>query len=176
MNKAPDPVGDSPDSDLEDWVRSFAPLESGSSELPPHHSSCLGCGPANPHGHHLAVRRRGDGVVAHHLFDQRHVGAPGIAHGGAVATVIDDLFGFLLYTVGELAVTRRLDLDYLAPVLLDTPYTLLADVRSRDGRKLNLAARMEHADGCSVARATALFIVVDPEHFLQSQANARRPA
>lgn len=81
-------------------------------------------GPENPNGHFLSVRRDGDGVVAHHQFDQRHVGAPGIAHGGAVATVIDDLFGFLLYSVGELAVTRRLALDYLAPALLDTPYIL----------------------------------------------------
>ncbi|MHA4855124.1 PaaI family thioesterase [Rhodococcus sp. MSC1_016] len=176
MGKASDAVGGSSDPDMEDWVRSFRLLESGSLELPPHHPNCLGCGPANPHGHALSVRRCGDGVVAHHLFDQRHVGAPGIAHGGAVATVIDDLFGFLLYTVGELAVTRRLDLDYLAPVLLATPYTLHADIRSRDGRKLNLAARIEDIEARSVATATALFIVVEVEHFLQSQANARRQA
>ncbi|MCC3317852.1 MULTISPECIES: PaaI family thioesterase [Nocardia] len=176
MDKASDAVGRSSDPDMEKWIRSFHFLESGSPELPPHHPHCLGCGPANPHGHSLSVRRCGDGVVAHHLFDQRHVGAPGIAHGGAVATVIDDLFGFLLYTVGELAVTRRLDLDYLAPVLLDTPYTLHADVRSRDGRKLNLAAGMEDVEGRSVATATALFIVVEAEHFLQSRANVRRQA
>ncbi|MCJ0981040.1 PaaI family thioesterase, partial [Rhodococcus sp. ARC_M12] len=98
-----------------------------------------------------------------------HVGAPGIAHGGAVATVLDDLFGFLLYTVGELAVTRRLELDYLAPVLLGTPYVLRAAVRSRDGRKLDLTATMDDAQGRSVATATALFVVVEVEHFMQSQ-------
>ena len=111
--------------------------------------------------------------VAHHQFDQRHVGAPGIAHGGAVATVIDDLFGFLLYSVGELAVTRRLELEYLAPALLDTPYILRAAVRSREGRKLDLTSTMEDAEGRTVITATALFIVVDVEHFLQSQRNSR---
>lgn len=79
--------------------------------------------------------------------------------------------GFLLYTVGELAVTRRLELDYLAPVLLDTPYVLRAAVRARDGRKLDLTATMDNSEGRSVATATALFIVVEVEHFLQSQAN-----
>ena len=119
-DKAGEPIG----TDIDNWVASFTRMESGSSELPPHHPNCLGCGPENPNGHFLSVRRDGDGVVAHHQFDQRHVGAPGIAHGGAVATVIDDLFGFLLYSVGELAVTRRLELEYLAPALLDTPYIL----------------------------------------------------
>ncbi|AVH24660.1 MULTISPECIES: PaaI family thioesterase [Nocardia] len=176
MDKASDAVSRLSDPGVEDWVRSFRLLESGSPELPPHHPDCLGCGPANPHGHSLSVRRCEGGVVAHHLFDQRHVGAPGIAHGGAVATVIDDLFGFLLYTVGELAVTRNLDMDYLAPVLLDTPYTLHAEVRSRHGRKLNLAARMEDLEGRSVTTATAVFIVVEAEHFLQSRAKARRQA
>ena len=168
-DKAGEPIG----TDIDNWVASFTRMESGSSELPPHHPNCLGCGPENPNGHFLSVRRDGDGVVAHHQFDQRHVGAPGIAHGGAVATVIDDLFGFLLYSVGELAVTRRLELEYLAPALLDTPYILRAAVRSRDGRKLDLRSTMEDAEGRTVITATALFIVVEVEHFLQSQRNSR---
>lgn len=176
MKRIPDEVSGSAGPAVENWARSFWSTTSESPDLPPHHPDCLGCGPENPHGHALSVQRDENGVVAHHVFDQRHVGAPGIAHGGAVATVIDDLFGFLLYTVGELGVTRRLELDYLAPVLLATPYTLHADTRSRDGRKLNLAARIEDIEGRSVTTATALFILVDVEHFLQSQANTKRQA
>lgn len=171
MDEYSDPVTGSTGPDIENWVRAFRGPESAVSELPPHHAKCLGCGPDNPHGHRLSVQREQNSVIAHHRFDQRHVGAPGIAHGGAVATVLDDLFGFLLYTVGELAVTRRLELDYLAPVLLDTPYVLRAAVRARDGRKLDLTATMDNSEGRSVATATALFIVVEVEHFLQSQAN-----
>ncbi|MBF6215700.1 PaaI family thioesterase [Nocardia puris] len=173
MSEAPDMTCGSPDPILEVWAGSFRPQESASPELPPHHHLCLGCGPENPHGHHLRAQRCEHGVCAHHIFDQRHVGAPGIAHGGAVATVIDDLFGFLLYTVGELAVTRHLEIDYLAPILLDTPYALHAVVRSREGRKLDLGARIEDVAGRSVATATALFIVVDVEHFIRSQAKTQ---
>lgn len=81
------------------WNEKFRPHADGA-QLPPHHPHCLACGPDNPHGHHLTVRRRGEEVHATHVFDERHVGAPGIAHGGAVATVLDDLFGFLLYLTG----------------------------------------------------------------------------
>ena len=169
MKRIPDEVSGSAGPAVENWARSFWSTTSESPDLPPHHPDCLGCGPQNPHGHALSVQRDENGVVAHHVFDQRHVGAPGIAHGGAVATVLDDLFGFLLYTVGELAVTRRLELDYLAPVLLGTPYVLRAAVRSRDGRKLDLTATMDDAQGRSVATATALFVVVEVEHFMQSK-------
>ena len=176
MKRIPDEVSGSAGPAVENWARSFWSTTSESPDLPPHHPDCLGCGPQNPHGHALSVQRDENGVVAHHVFDQRHVGAPGIAHGGAVATVLDDLFGFLLYTVGELAVTRRLELDYLAPVLLGTPYVLRAAVRSRDGRKLDLTATMDDAQGRSVATATALFVVVEVEHFMQSQARAQLQA
>ncbi len=92
---------------------------------------------------------------------------PAIAHGGgAVATVLDDLFGFLLYTVGELAVTRHLAIDYLAPVLLDTPYTLRSHIHSRAGRKLHLRATIENNHAHVVTTATALFLIVDIDHFL----------
>lgn len=75
-----------------------------------------------------------------------------------MATVVDDLFGFLRYTVGELAVTRRLDLDYLAPVLLDTP---LPARRCTVARRPEVASRGqgEDAEARAVATATALFIV-----------------
>lgn len=134
--------------------------------LPPHFPSCLGCGPDNPHGHHLQVRRDGeDAVLTRHTFDERHVGAPGVAHGGAVATVVDDLFGFLLYLVGELAVTRRLEIDYRAPVRLGVPYLLRARVVRRDGRKLFVDAAGTDEAGTPVLSAAALFVVVDQQHF-----------
>lgn len=167
----PETAGPEP-FEAEDWIRTFAVAPPEHVDLPPHHPHCLGCGPANPHGHQLRVRRDAHGVYAHHSFDSRHVGAPAIAHGGAVATVLDDLFGFLLYTVGELAVTRHLAIDYLAPVLLDTPYTLRSHIHSRAGRKLHLRATIENNHAHVVTTATALFLIVDIDHFLTPRHNA----
>jgi acyl-coenzyme A thioesterase PaaI-like protein len=114
------------------------------------------------------VRRRGDGVQATHAFDERHVGAPGIAHGGAVATVFDDLFGFLLYIIGDLAVTRKLEVLYESPVMLGATYDLSARVARIEGRKIFVEARMKQLEGSSiVASASALFLSVDIDHFSQ---------
>ncbi|MFC9969199.1 MULTISPECIES: PaaI family thioesterase [Actinomycetes] len=159
-------------SEAEESTPLFPVVPPECQDLPPHHDHCLGCGPANPHGHQLSVRRDAEGVYARHTFDSRHVGAPAIAHGGAVATVLDDLFGFLLYTVGEPAVTRHLSIDYLSPVLLDTPYIARAHLHSRQGRKLNLRATIEDDHGHMVTTATALFLVVNIDHFFLASQRA----
>lgn len=152
------------DGVIGEWAKGFA-RDTHARDLPPHHPRCLGCGPENPHGHHLQVWREGDVVRAEHVFDERHVGAPGIAHGGAVATVLDDLFGFLLYGIGEPAVTRHLEVGYRAPVLLGTQYLLEAGLQRREGRKLFVRAQGTDERGALVVEATAVFVVVGREHF-----------
>lgn len=150
------------------WDQILAPGTAGEA-LPQHHRECLGCGTDNPHGHHLEAYLIDGAVVATHAFGQRHVGAPGIAHGGAVTTVIDDLFGFLVHQAGSPAVTRHLEVDFLAPVLLGVPYSLRAELTAAEGRKSFVAASVTDPDGRVVARSTALFLAVDRAHFEQRQ-------
>jgi acyl-coenzyme A thioesterase PaaI-like protein len=140
----------------------------GDDVLPPHYPSCLGCGPESPQGFHLQVRREGDEVVAEHVFEDRHGGAPGIAHGGAVATVVDDVLGFLLYVAVVPGVTRRLEVDYLKPVLIGVPYVVRARIDRRDGRKLWVSCECTGPDGVVTFRAVGLFVVVGLSHFSQA--------
>jgi acyl-coenzyme A thioesterase PaaI-like protein len=136
-------------------------------QLPPHYPTCLGCGPEAAQGYHLSVRREGDEVVTEHVFEDRHGGAPGIAHGGAVATVVDDVLGFLLYVVKQPGVTRKLEVEYLKPVLLGVRYTVRGRVDSHEGRKLWFSCSCTDPDGVEAFRAKGLFLVVPLEHFAQ---------
>jgi acyl-coenzyme A thioesterase PaaI-like protein len=134
--------------------------------LPPHMPDCMGCGPQAIAGYHLEVRRDGDEVVATFSFDSTHAGGPGLAHGGAVSAVCDDLLGHVLSLHGVPAVTRRLEIDYLAPVLLHEPHELRARLDGREGRKLWISGEALGADGRERFRAKALFVQVGFEHFL----------
>ena len=116
----------------------------------------------------MIVHREGDGVRTDLVFDARHLGAPGVAHGGAVAMAFDDLFGFLLYLVGELAVTRNLAVDYLPPVRLGPRYTLRARHDAPIGRRVPVTAELRDPDHVLIATASATFIIVDVEHFLRA--------
>jgi len=133
--------------------------------LPPHYPTCLGCGPDAPQGYHLQVRREGDEIVTEHVFEARHSGAPGIAHGGAVATVVDDVLGFLLYVARVPGVTRHLEVEYLRPVLVGVPYAVRARTDSRDGRKLWVSCTGTGPDGTPAFTARGLFLAVDLAHF-----------
>jgi acyl-coenzyme A thioesterase PaaI-like protein len=135
--------------------------------LPPHQPHCLGCGPDNPSGLKLRVRRVSDRIHGEVVFAVDHAGAPGYAHGGAVATALDDAFGFLAMLGGRPAVTARLEVDYRAPVLVGVPLTVEAwDESPGDGgRTRRLRAVLRDAQGATLAEASGLFVVVDPSHF-----------
>ena len=133
--------------------------------LPPHYPACLGCGPAAEQGFGLQVHLEGDEVVAEHVFEPRHSGAPGIAHGGAVATVVDDVLGFLLYLAHVPGVTRTLDVEYLKPVVVGVPYTVRGRLDRREGRKLWVSCTGTSPDGVQAFRGQGLFLAVDLSHF-----------
>lgn len=157
-----------PESALDSWLRSMArPEPAPGGRLPSHSPTCAGCGKDNAASLALEVDATEAGVSAVHRFDHRQEGAPGITHGGLVAAAFDDLLGFLLYRVGELAVTRTLTVEYLRPVLLGVDYQFTATVRERAGRRLHVEASATQVDGPRVATAHATFVVVDVEHFAQ---------
>ena len=153
---------------VRDHLRSVAGALGSDGPLPPHYPTCLGCGPDAEQGYHLQVRRDGDEVVSEHVFERRHSGAPGIAHGGAVATVVDDVLGFLLYLEHIPGVTRMLEVEYVKPVLVGVPYTVRGRVDERDGRKVWVSCSGRDADGVEAFRAKGLFLEVRLEHFAQA--------
>ena len=135
--------------------------------LPAHQPNCFGCGPDNPAGLRMRMRS-GDGCArAELVLDHRHEGAPGFAHGGAVAAALDDLFGGVLVILERPAVTARLTVDYRAPVLLGRTLALEGWCERTDGRKLHLLGTI-HDDDTLVAEAQALFMEVDVAHFAKS--------
>jgi len=93
----------------------------------------------------------GDRVTGKLTLDERHQGAPGFAHGGALATALDDALGTVLVVVGTPGVTARLEVDYRRPALL--------------GREYTVAAWLDREDDV-IAEARALFLAVDAEHFM----------
>lgn len=81
-----------------------------------------------------------------------------------VAAVFDDVTGGALALARAPAYTARLDVEYLAPVPVDVPVEFRTRLERRDGRKLHVTCVARHGTAV-VARAEALFIVVDPTHF-----------
>ena len=141
-------------------------------ELPPHQPNCFGCGPRNQAGLHLRCHLTEEGVAGSFRLETQHEGGPGIAHGGVVAAVLDDLFGFLLYRLGFPMVTARLEVDYRRPIALGVEYAAAARIDSREGRKVWTSGELRDGEGNVVAGARGLFLRVAPEHFMRASPSA----
>ncbi|MER8017316.1 PaaI family thioesterase [Streptomyces griseoluteus] len=135
-----------------------------------HYEHCFGCGPGQPHGLHLEARA-GDGVSLTAEFTVRpaHQGAPGLAHGGVLATALDETLGSLNWLLRTIAVTGRLETDFVAPVPVGTVLHLQAEVTAVAGRKIysHATGRIGGPEGPVAVRAKALFVEVKVDHFTE---------
>jgi acyl-coenzyme A thioesterase PaaI-like protein len=134
------------------------------------YGECFGCGGEQPHGLHLQARA-GDGVRVTAEFTVRpaHQGAPGLAHGGVLATALDETLGSLNRLLRTIAVTGRLETDFVRPVPVGTTLYLEAEITAVAGRKIYSRAtgRVGGPDGPVAVRADALFIEVKVDHFVE---------
>ena len=125
-----------------------------------HHDLCFGCGQANLFGLQLELERREDGGVAGRFFvKQDHQGPPGFAHGGVIATALDEAMSLLLHGSGTFAVTGRLEVELSAPAVVGTFVEVEADVVETEGREVVLAASATGEDG-PIATARGTFVEV----------------
>ncbi len=87
-------------------------------------------------------------------------GAPGQAHGGVLAAVLDEVMGVTAWSLGSSCATARLEVDYLAPVPLNAAVHIQARCTGRHGRKVYLTAeaRLGDAAGPVAVRAAALYV------------------
>ncbi|WP_448315871.1 PaaI family thioesterase [Streptomyces sp. CO7] len=136
-----------------------------------HYENCFGCGSGQPHGLHL-VTRAGEGVDVTAEFTVRpeHQGAPGLAHGGILATALDDALGSLNWLLRTISVTGRLETDYRRPVPVGSVLHITAEVTAVAGRKIYASAvgRLGGPGGPVAVRADALFIEVKVDHFIEN--------
>jgi acyl-coenzyme A thioesterase PaaI-like protein len=127
-------------------------------------------GRASPWSLDLHLWRDGNEVVASVTMQAAHEGAPGRSHGGIVAALFDDVFGFMLSLLAEPAFTGELSIRYEAGVPIGVPLECRVRLADRDGRKLYLTGELS-AQGRVVARSNATFITIDREQFMTGAAS-----
>ncbi|MDF2259057.1 PaaI family thioesterase [Streptantibioticus ferralitis] len=136
-----------------------------------HYDQCFGCGEGQLHGLHLEARA-GEGVTVTAEFTVRpaHQGAPGLAHGGVLALALDETLGSLNWLLRVIAVTGRLETDFVRPVPVGATLHLEARCTGVAGRKIygSAVGRIGGSDGPVAVRADSVFIEVKLEHFTKN--------
>jgi uncharacterized protein (TIGR00369 family) len=125
---------------------------------------CFGCGLANPVGLHLEFFRAEDGaVVSFAEVPDTYEGPPGYVHGGIIATLMDEAMSKAVRARGLIAMTRRLEVDYLRPVPSGSKIRVEGRVVRDEGRKHWTEARVLDGSGVALAESKGLFIEIRRE-------------
>jgi uncharacterized protein (TIGR00369 family) len=126
---------------------------------------CFGCGPDNPDGMKLEFffDEPAHQVICHFTLDRRYQGPPMHAHGGIIATILDEAMGKVNKLRNVIGLTKHMEVQYLKPVPLGKPLTVTAREQKISGREHTNAADITNAKGEVLARGTATFVLIDPE-------------
>lgn len=94
-----------------------------------------------------------------------HQGGPGVAHGGWICSVMDELLGQNVFERLGGAVTANLNVDFRKPVSVGEPIVGTSWIESVEGRKIHVRGELRlEIGGALLATATALFILLDEGH------------
>jgi len=132
-------------------------------KIPSNH--CFGCGIDNPHGMKLKFEydERGGRFTARIRLNKRFAGPPGHAHGGIIATILDEAMSKLNKPNGITAVTSEMTVNYLRPVPLNRPLQVESHETGLDGRRRFRSAEISDDRGNTLALGRGVFVTVDPE-------------
>lgn len=127
-------------------------------------------GRSSPWGLDLAITREGQEAVARLTLRAAHEGAPTRSHGGIVAALFDDVYGFVLDLEQQPGFTGELGIRYVAGTPVGVPLECRVRLEERSGRKLFMSGDLIDAStGTTVATSTATFIAIDPTVFAASR-------
>jgi acyl-coenzyme A thioesterase PaaI-like protein len=126
--------------------------------------TCYGCGDDNPIGLGLVFSAEPPGVVSEFRARPEHCGAPGIVHGGVLATCLDETMAALGFVLDRVhCVTATLELKYRVPVPFDVGPLRVEAWRDHgdNRRRQRVGGRLLLPDQTVAVEASGIFVQVD---------------
>ncbi len=126
---------------------------------------CFACGKNNPDGMRLkfAYDEQRNCFVCRFRLRKRFTGPPGHAHGGIIATILDEAMGKVNRLREVVALTSQITVDYLRPVPLNRPLRVESREISVRGRRHIHMAEILNDKNEVLARSRGTFIAIDPD-------------
>ena len=128
-----------------------------------HH--CFACGTANPIGLQLEFYRSGEHICSDITLGKNHVGWENIAHGGIISTILDEVMSWaILYFKREFFLTRKMQVKYIRPVLVEKPLTMKGSILDdTDSRKLKAKSELFDEQGTLLSKGSGEFVLLSKE-------------
>jgi acyl-coenzyme A thioesterase PaaI-like protein len=131
-------------------------------QVAPH--NCFACGELNEHGLHLDLHVAGDRCWTQLALAEGFQGWDGIAHGGIVCTILDEVMAWSLAATDNWGLTARMNVAFRKPVRLGRPIRAEGWITANRRRMIETAGRIvDPATGEVLATADATYVAADEE-------------
>ncbi len=125
-------------------------------------NKCFGCGGDNAAGMKLTfeqdnINRK---IVGRFVLGERYQGGGGFAHGGIIATLLDEAMGKVCRFREVRAVTAELTVEYLKPVNVQTEIVVEGRETEQKGRNIFMTGEIRNGVGEVLARGRGRFVVI----------------
>jgi acyl-coenzyme A thioesterase PaaI-like protein len=127
----------------------------------PNTANCFACGLENQFGLKLTFYSQGDNqVVCRYTISGHFQGFPGVAHGGVIASILDEALvrSFMAQDPDRFTFTAKMTTRYRKPVPINTPLEIVGTVVKDRGRTGEAKAQMFGPGGDVLAEAEALVV------------------
>lgn len=131
-------------------------------EVAPHH--CFACGSLNTHGMGLVLHVERDRAWVDLSLEPRFQGWDGIAHGGILCTILDEVMAWSLAGSDNWGVTARMNIAFRKPVPLETPLRAEGWITEHRRRVIETMGRIvDPVTGTEYATATGTYVAADEQ-------------
>ncbi len=128
---------------------------------------CFVCGVDNQFGLQINFYDTAPGCVeASWMVSEQFQGFPGIAHGGILASVLDEAASRTVLGANgsrRIVVTASLEIRYRRPVPLNTPLKVIGELIEDKGEIIHTTSRIEDEQGHVLANARAILVEAPAE-------------
>ncbi|MGC8634342.1 MAG: PaaI family thioesterase [Candidatus Limnocylindrales bacterium] len=125
---------------------------------------CFACGELNVSGLHLQLHAGAGVCWAEPTLDTRFMGWEGIAHGGIICTILDEVMAWALVDDDSWGVTARMSVDFRSPVPIGQRLRAEGRVVDRHRRLIRTEGRLLLAEaGTLLATAEATYVDAPPD-------------
>ena len=126
-------------------------------DVAPH--SCFACGSLNAHGLRLELHAADGACWTEVTIPERFQGWEGIAHGGILATILDEVMAWATIAEDNWGVTARMAIEYKRPATVGTLVRGEGEVVRVRRRLIETAGHLlDPATGETIATAEGLFV------------------
>lgn len=128
------------------------------------HNECFGCGEANNNGLKMKFFAEDDKVFSKITIPAFLMGWNGIAHGGIVSTLLDEIMGWsAIFFTHKLILTKNMTITYHKPVMVGDPLRVEGHLYERlSDREAVMKGAVYNSKGDLCTTSEGNFALLDP--------------